>query len=251
MQKVLVTGASVGIGRQTAVAFAKRGALVAINYRQAVEDAKETLRLVEQAGGKGILLQADVSDEAQAAKLVADAAEAMEGLDVLVNNAGVTKFIPFTDLDSATEDVWTSLYKTNVESMFFCCRAAAKVMQKQEQGGAIVNLASVSGLLPTGSSIPYSVTKAAIVHLTKCLARTLSPKIRVNAVAPGIIVNTRWNAGNPNYDPSANTARAQGVPLKRLGEPEDIAEAIVFLASDAASYITGSILPVEGGLCID
>jgi len=250
MQKVLVTGASVGIGRQTAVAFAKQGAQIVINYRKDEEQAKETLRLVEEAGGKGYLCRADVSDEAEAARLISDAAGLLGGLDVLVNNAGVTKFIPFSDLDSATADVWDSLYKINVESIFFCSRAAAKVMQKQDKGGCIINLASVSGMMPRGSSIPYSVSKAAIIHLTKCLAQVLSPKIRVNSVSPGVVQNTRWNSTNPGFNLETYQAGAAGIPLKRLGNPEDIAGAVVFLASDAASYITGANIPLEGGMNI-
>ncbi|MGI6004490.1 MAG: SDR family NAD(P)-dependent oxidoreductase [Christensenellales bacterium] len=245
--KVLVTGASVGIGRATAVAFAGRGHSVVINYRKAEKDAEETLRLVEAAGGTGYLLQADVSDEADAARAVNEAAELLGGLDVLVNNAGVTRFIPFSQLDDATEEVWTSLYKTNVESIFFCSRAASKIMKAQPQGGAIVNLASVAGMLPNGSSIPYAVTKAAIIHLTKCLARELAPEIRVNCVSPGVIQNTRWNSTNPNFDPEAFRANTQTIPLGKLGNPEDIAEAIYYLCSDAAGFITGINLPVEGG----
>lgn len=249
MQKrVLVTGASVGIGRQTAIAFAKQGAKVVINYRKDEKQAEETLRLVEEAGGRGYLCRADVSDEAEAAGLIAEAAVLLGGLDVLVNNAGVTKFIPFNDLDAVTADDWDNLYKINVESIFFCSRAASKIMQQQDKGGCIVNLASVAGMLPRGSSVPYSVSKAAIIHLTKCLAKVLAPKVRVNSVSPGVIQNTRWNTTNPSFNLQTYQAGAENIPLKRLGNPEDIAEAIVFLASDAASYITGANLPVEGGI---
>ena len=247
MQKVLVTGASIGIGRQIAVRFAKSGSEVIINYRTAVEDAKETLKLVEDAGGKGHILQADVSDDKQAEALVQKSAEIMGGLDVLVNNAGATKFIAFSDLDSVDAQTWDSLYKVNVHSVFFCSRAAAKIMETQENGGAIINFASVAGMLPRGSSIPYAVSKAAVIHLSKCLANVLSPKIRVNTVTPGVIQNTRWNAGNPSHNPEKYQALANSVPMKRLGEPEDIADAVYFLASKEASYITGVNLPVEGG----
>jgi 3-oxoacyl-[acyl-carrier protein] reductase len=249
-QNVLITGASAGIGRQAALAFARRGAQVAVNYRQARSEAEETLALVEKAGGSGFIIQADVSREAEAAALVQRAAEKMGGLDVLVNNAGVTEFIPFPDLDAVTAEIWDRLYKNNVESIFFCSRAAAKIMNGQEAGGGIVNLASIAGMLPRGSSIPYSVSKAAIIHLTKCLAQVLAPKVRVNSVSPGIIQNTRWNAANKNFDPAAYRAGAQGVPLKRLGEPEDVAEAIYYLGSSASAFVTGINLPVEGGAAI-
>jgi NAD(P)-dependent dehydrogenase (short-subunit alcohol dehydrogenase family) len=247
-QKVLVSGASVGIGRQAALAFARHGARVAINYRQAEADAKETLALVEKAGGSGFIIRADVSAEDEAARLVQAAAEKLGGLDTLVNNAGITEFIPFPDLDAVTAAIWDRLYKNNVESIFFCSRAAAKIMGAQETGGSIVNLASVSGMLPRGSSIPYSVSKAAIIHLTKCLANVLAPKVRVNSVSPGIIQNTRWNSTNKNFDPEAYRAGAGAVPLKRLGEPEDIAEAIYYLGSaELSGFVTGVNLPVEGG----
>lgn len=250
MQKVLVTGASVGIGRLTAIRFARSGAQIVINYNSSEDGAKETLRLVEEAGGKGHILKADVSCDKQAAELIKKAAEIMGGLDVLVNNAGVTKFIPFTDLDSVTSEDFSSLYKINVESIFFASRAAAKIMEQQKGGGCIINLASISGMVPRGSSIPYSVTKAAIIHLTQCLAQVMAPNVRVNSVSPGTIQNTRWNSTNQKYDKNAYQSQANDFPLKRLGEPEDIAGAIYFLASPEASYITGINLPVEGGIYV-
>ena len=233
-----------GIGRATAVAFAKQGAQVVINYKSSEVEAQETLRLVEASGGKGFLAKADVSVEAAAATLIREAERLMGGLNVLVNNAGVTRFIPFDDLDAATADVWDSLYKINVESIFFCCREAAKIMP---EGSSIVNLSSVAGMSPRGSSIPYAVSKAAIIHLTKCLATVLAPRIRVNSVSPGTIQNTRWNATNPNFDMDKYQGRANATPMKRLGEPSDIADAILYLASGQASYVTGTNLPVEGG----
>ena len=247
MQKVLITGASVGIGRETAVLFAKQGAQVVINYKSAETDAQETLHLVEAAGGKGYLAQADVSDASAAATLIHEAARLMDGLDVLVNNAGITRFIPFGDLDSVTAEDWDVLYKTNVQSMFFCCREAAKVMP---EGSCIVNLASISGMRPRGSSIPYAVSKAAILHLTECLANVLAPRIRVNSVSPGTIQDTRWNAGNVNFNPEQYQAGAKDIPMQRLGYAADIAPAIVYLASQEARYITGINLPVEGGMSV-
>ena len=250
MKRAVITGASVGIGRAIAIAFAKKGWEMVINYRSAEDEAAATLKLVEEAGGKGHLVRADVSDDAETKRLMSESAALMGGIDVLVNNAGVTRFIPFGDLDAVTAEDWDFLYKTNVESMFFTSRAAAKVMDKNSEGGSIINLASVSGMLPRGSSIPYAVSKAAIIHLTKILAQVLSPKIRVNSVSPGVIANTRWNADNPNFNPENYQAGAANVPLGRLGRPEDIAEAVLFLASDASCYITGANVPVEGGMNI-
>jgi 3-oxoacyl-[acyl-carrier protein] reductase len=246
-QNVLITGASVGIGRQAALAFARHGACVVINYRQAEADAKETLALVEKAGGSGRILKADVSSNDEAVRLVNEAAAFLGGLDVLVNNAGVTEFIAFPDLDAVTGEIWDRLYKNNVESIFFCSRAAAKIMNAQEKGGSIVNLGSVAGMLPRGSSIPYSVSKAAIIHLSKCLAKVLAPKIRVNCVSPGIIRNTRWNAANKSFNQESYQAGLRDNPLRRPGEPEDVAEAIYYLGSEASGFVTGINLPVEGG----
>ena len=245
MQKVLVTGASVGIGRETAVLFAAHGAQVIINYNSSEAEAQETLRMVEAVGGKGYLAKADVSDAAAVADLIHEAVRLMDGLDVLVNNAGVARSIPFDDLDAVTVNDWDVVNKTNVESIFFCCREAAKVMQ---ESSCIINLASISGMLPRGTSIPYSVSKAAVIHLTKCLANVFSPKIRVNSVSPGITQNTRWNANNANFNLKEYQAGAAAIPMKRLGNPSDIAAAILYLASDQASYITGINLPVEGGM---
>jgi len=247
MQKVLITGASVGIGRQIAIKFASNGANIIINYRVAEDDAKETLRLVEEAGGKGHILQADVSDPKQAETLVQKSAEILGGLDALINNAGATRFIAFNNLDAVDVEDFEFLNRVNVHSVFFCSRAAAKIMERQEHGGSIVNFGSVAGMLPRGSSMPYAVTKSAVLHLTKCLANVLSPKIRVNAVTPGHIQNTRWNAGNVNHDEAKYQAYAQTIPLGRLGEPHDVADAVYFLASKEASFITGVNLPVEGG----
>ncbi|MCL2060562.1 MAG: glucose 1-dehydrogenase [Oscillospiraceae bacterium] len=247
MQKVLVTGASAGIGRLTAVAFAKKGANVAINYNRSESGAAETLRLVEAEGARGYTVRGDVSVESEAARLVDESAKLLGGLDVLVNNTGVTRFIPFPNLDAATTEVWDELYKVNVEGAFFCARAASKIMQKQDGQGVILFISSVAGMLPRGSSIPYSVSKAAVIHVAKCLAQVLAPKIRVNCISPGVIQNTRWNDRNPDYDPQTYQGGAGAIPLGRLGEPEDIADAAVFLASDAASFITGINLPIEGG----
>jgi 3-oxoacyl-[acyl-carrier protein] reductase len=206
--------------------------------------------MVKQAGGSGYILQAEVAVEEDAAVLIKKAAELLSGLDVLVNNAGITKFIPFEDMDAVKTEMWDTLYKTNVESMFFCSRAAAKIMENQEKGGCIINLASISGMLPRGSSIPYAVSKAAVIHLSKCLAQVLAPKIRVNCVSPSGIENTRWNATNPNYNPEKSQASAQKIPLKRRGYPQDIADAVYYLASEASGFITGINLPVEGGINI-
>ena len=246
-QVVIVTGAAVGIGRAIAIAFGKRGASVIVNCSRSTEDACETVRLVKEAGGDGHVFQADVANEQQVREMMAFCEKTYGRLDVLVCNAGISKFIPFPDLDGATKEVWDELYQVNVEGMFFCAREASKLMHKNG-GGNIVTISSQAGLRAFGSAIPYAVSKAAVVHLTECLAMTLAPDIRVNCVSPGVIENTRWNDGRPGYDPDkARVENSRQIPLKRVGQPEDIAQAVVFLASEEASYCTGVNLVVDGG----
>lgn len=244
---VLVTGASVGIGRAAAIALGKEGAKVVVNYVHDENSARETMEAVIAAGGEAAICQADVSKEADAKRLVDFAVTTYGRLDVLVNNAGITAFIPFPDLDSATAEVWDKLYRTNVEGAFFCSREASKVMKAQGKG-SIINLSSRSGMRPVGSSIPYAVSKAAVLHLTECLAVTLAPEIRVNCVSPGATGNTRWNAGRADFNEERYRANAEkGAPLHRLGAPDDIAKAILYLASDQSSFCTGINVPVDGG----
>ncbi|MCD8138766.1 MAG: SDR family oxidoreductase [Planctomycetaceae bacterium] len=243
---VLVTGASVGIGRDTAVLFAKHGANVGINFTSSRAAAEETLALVAKAGGKGVLCQGDVSREDDAKRIVSACTEAFGGLDILVNNAGITSFIPFADLDRADADVWRRLYEVNVMGSFFCAREAARAMG--DKGGVIINVSSVAGHRPNASSIPYAVTKAAVLHLTRLLAVTLGPTIRVVSVSPGVIDDTRWNTARTDIDvQKMYDSAAAAAPLKRTGHGSDIADAIVYMASDGASFVTGVDLLVDGG----
>lgn len=240
----LVTGAAVGIGRAIAVAYAREGARVAVNYSKSQREAEETAAQMKGAGGEPFLVRADVSRDAEVAAMVSAVLERFGRLDILVNNAGITAFVDFADLDGLTEEVWDRLYAVNVKGTFFCCRAVAPAMKRQG-GGRIINLASVAGLWPQGSSIAYACSKAAVVQLSRCLARTLGPEIRVNAIAPGFIAETRWNEGRPNLDATAAKA-AQVAPLKRVGKAEDIAEAALFLAVHG-DFMTGDVMVVDGG----
>ncbi|MCD8349382.1 MAG: SDR family oxidoreductase [Planctomycetaceae bacterium] len=246
---VLVTGASVGIGRDTAVLFAKHGAQVGINFANSQLDAQETLSLVTKAGGSGVLCQGDVSREDDAKRVVSTCVQKFGGLDVLVNNAGITSFIPFPELDKANADVWRRLYEVNVMGSFFCAREAARAMG--DKPGVIVNVSSVAGHRPNGSSIPYAVTKAAVLHLTRLLAVTMGPNIRVVSVSPGVIDDTRWNTTRTDIDvQKMYDSAAAATPLKRTGHGSDIADAIVYMASDSASFISGVDLLVDGGRCL-
>jgi 3-oxoacyl-[acyl-carrier protein] reductase len=241
----VITGSAVGIGREIAVAYAQEGAKVVVNFSKSAAEADETARLVREAGGEAAVVQADVTKDEEARRLIEAAVGRFGRLDVLVNNAGATRFVDFSDLDSLTEEVWDSLYDLNVKGAFWCCRAAAKVMQGQADGGAMINLVSQAGLRPVGSSIAYCVAKAGEVHLTLCLAKTLGPKIRVNAIAPGFIAETRWNVGRPNLEAMQEGA-ANAALLKRVGYPSDIAEAAVFLGG-SGGYMTGHVMVVDGG----
>jgi ketoreductase RED2 len=234
----LVTGSSSGIGAAVARAFADEGAAVVVNSSMSVEAG----RAVAAALPDAVYVQADVSDEAQAVALVEAAMDRYGRLDVLVNNAGTTKVIPHDDLDAVTEDVWRRILDVNVLGTWYVTRAAVGAL-RADGGGTVVNVTSVAGVRPTGSSIPYAVSKAALNHMTRLLANVLGPEIRVNAVAPGL-VDTPWTA---DWDAVRARVRATA-PLARSGTPEDIADTVVLLA--ASPYVTGEVLLADGGLAL-
>ncbi len=240
----VVTGAAVGIGRAIAVAFGRERAKVVVNYSKSRKEAEETAGLVKKAGGESLVVQADVSKDGEVRAMVAKTLERFSRIDVLVNNAAITAFVDFADLEALTDDVWDRLYGTNVKGTFFCCRAVAPAMRRQG-GGRIINIASVSGLTPQGSSIAYATSKAAVIHLSKCLARTLAPEIRLNVIVPGFIGDTRWNTGRPNFEGIVQKM-ADTTPLKRTGKAEDIADAALFLAT-RGDFIAGDLMVVDGG----
>ncbi|MER5205681.1 SDR family NAD(P)-dependent oxidoreductase [Streptomyces sp. NPDC002825] len=233
----LVTGSSSGIGAAVARRLADAGYRVVVNSGRSVEAGQALAAELPDA----VYVQADVSDETQAARLVAAAVEAYGRLDLLVNCAGTTRFIPHDDLEAASPEVWRHLYDVNVIGVWQTVTAAVPHLRKTR--GNIVTISSQAGVRPGGSSIPYSVSKAAVNHMTKLLAKTLGPDIRVNAVAPGLI-DTPWFDGVEGAD-AAKEHVAGVVPLRRVGRPEDIAGAVFDLAH--ASYITGEILLVDGG----
>lgn len=239
--RVLITGGATGIGRATALAFAQRGAAVAINYSRSEKEAQQTADLLRANGAKDVLVhRADVTVDDEVKAMVDTVAKQWGGLDVLVNNAGVTTFVDHADLDALTEEHWDQVLSVNVKGTFFCSRAAAQVMQRK-QGGSIVNVASIAGLTGKGSSIAYCASKAALISITKSLARALAPDIRVNAVAPGFIY-TRRHAGREG----AKEARSKSLPLRRVGTPEDIAVVILAVALDFG-FVTGEVVVADGG----
>lgn len=186
-KKALVTGGGTGIGRAVSLALAERGAAVAVNYSRSVQEAEETVHMIRSKGGQARAIQADVSREQEVLAMVDTLAGAWGGIDVLVNNASVTRHIAMEDLDSVTDDAWEELFHINVRGMFYCARAVAPWMKRQRQG-AIVNVGSIAGITGKGSSLPYAVSKAAVHGLTRSLAQSLAPHIRVNCVAPGAVL---------------------------------------------------------------
>lgn len=238
-QVALVTGSATGIGRAVACRFAKEGLAVAINYSRSQKEAEETLAAVHSHGVPAILCQASVADEEAVRAMIARCRTELGGLDVLVNNAGTTRFIEHRDLAALTNEVWDEILGVNLKGTFFCCREALPLLQ--ERSGCIVNVTSVAGLQGHGSSIPYAASKAAVNCMTKSLARAFAPKVRVNAVAPGPVL-TRWLA-----DHMDNVARAlQSTPMGRAADPEDIADGVCFLAQ-GTNLMTGQVIVVDGG----
>jgi 3-oxoacyl-[acyl-carrier protein] reductase len=228
----LVTGGSRGIGRAIALELARAGASVTVGYRSGADEAEQ---VAGEAGGRA--LQADLSDPDEAAKLVAAVGE----LDILVNNAGLTRDGLIARMPDAD---WRDVIETNLSSVFYTCRAAARSMMKQ-RSGAIVNVSSVVGLHGNPGQTNYAASKAGIIGFTKALARELGSRgVRANVVAPGYI-STRLT---DELQADLRELMLKNTPLGRLGDPEDVAGAVRFLCSDAAAFITGEVLLVDGGL---
>lgn len=244
----IVTGAGTGVGRATALKLARLGAHVVVNYNRSRDAAEEVVREIEDAGGRAIAHQADISSDEQARTLVEAAREAFGRLDILVNNAGTTEFIPFDQLDRVSDDVWQKIMGVNVVGPFHCARAAAPVMRETTggDGGQIVNVSSVAALAGAGSSIPYAASKAALNNLTLALARTLAPEIRVNAVAPGFIAGSWLEEGLGDRYETVKALHEANLPLRKVCAPEDVADAIVSFAT-GSTLVTGQILVCDGG----
>lgn len=239
-QVAIVTGSAAGIGRATALAFAREGARVTINYSRSEAEAHQVADEVRAAGAEALVVRADVAQVPEVDTLVRRTVDAWGRLDLLVNNAGTTKFAAYEDLDALDEATWDRILAVNVKGVYFASKAAAAAM-RPNGGGCIVNVASVAGLAPVGSSIAYNASKAAVISLTQSLARALAPAIRVNAVAPGFI-ETRWHAGRQLN----REAFIERTPLQRNGTPEDVAEVILSLVT-SAGFVTGQTVTVDGG----
>ena len=247
---VVVTGASTGLGRAVAVECAERGAAhIVINYASNADEAAETRRLVEDLGATGVLAQGDVARD-EDCKTIAAVAAPSGRIDALFNNAGVTKFASnHADMDAVSAEDFASLYAVNVTGAFQMIRAARALLEAAPQAGAVVNTASVAGVLGIGSSVPYAASKGALITMTLSLARALAPKVRVNAVCPGFI-DTPWfgKAMEPDALERMRQGVAARVPLKVASKAEDIAGPAVFLASPSSGHITGETLLIDAGM---
>jgi glucose 1-dehydrogenase len=245
-RKALITGSSSGIGRSCAIRFSQEGADVCINYfsEHEAEDANEVVSQVEAQGRRAMAVQADVGNEEDVKRMVAAAHEAFGGLSILVNNAGIENQVP--TMEMSLKD-WERVLRTNLTGVFLCMREAAALMK--DKGGAIINMSSVHQFIPWPGFAHYCASKGGMKLLTETAAREWAPhKIRVLNVAPGAIATPINNFVLD--DPEAKHAVEEEIPLGRFGQPEEIAAAVAWAASDEASYVTGSTLVVDGGMAL-
>ncbi len=238
----LITGGATGIGRSIGLRLAHEGVNIVINYSRSGKDALETQAEVEGLGVKGFIYKADVADDEQVRGMVSKTIEESGRLDILVNSAGVTYYVNQDDLEGLKEEHWDHIMGVNVKGIFHCCRAAAIELKKQR--GCIVNITSVAGFTGMGSSIAYAASKAAAISVTKSLARVMAPEVRVNGIAPGIVL-TRWVAGREDHV----KRYADGTPLGRIAGPEDVSEVAYSLIAHS-NFMTGQIIVVDGGAFI-
>ena len=241
-QVAVVTGSGSGLGSGIALRFAQAGAKVVVNYRSSAAGAAALVKEVERLGGAATAIQADVSSKDGAAHLMQETVKQFGCLDILINNAGL---YPLNSLVDMAEEEWDLVINSNLRSTFLCTQAAARQMIALEQGGAIVNISSIEGENPAPMHSHYAAAKGGILIHTQAAAQELGAhNIRVNAVIPGLI----WREGIEQGWPEGVIRWQQSAPLKRLGLPEDIADACLFFASPAARWITGANLRVDGGV---
>ncbi|MGR8928449.1 SDR family oxidoreductase [Rhizobium leguminosarum] len=239
-KRAIITGGDSGIGRAVAIAYAREGADMVISYLDEDEDADETKRLVEQAGRKAILVSGDIQDPAHCRQIVETAVKELGGIDILVNNAAHQA--SFKSIDEISDEEWELTFKVNIHSMFYLTKAAVAHMKP---GSAIINTASINSDSPNPTLLAYATTKGAIQNFTAGLAQLLAEKgIRANAVAPGPI----WTPLIPSTLPEESVSNfGKQVPMKRPGQPAELATAYVMLADPLSSYVSGTTIAVTGG----
>ncbi|MGN9842815.1 SDR family NAD(P)-dependent oxidoreductase [Nonomuraea sp. H19] len=241
----VVTGGGTGIGAAVAEALARKGAAaVIVNYSRSAEEAEATVTRLRDLGCKAEAMAADVSDDAAVRRLAERVRSGHGRVDALVCNAGTTKWVPFPDLEGLTGDVWRQVMGVNLMGPFYCARAFARDLRAAR--GAIVNVASIAGILATGSSIAYGVSKAALIQLTRDLAVALGPEVRVNAVAPGMVA-TRWHIDRVGEQVFAEMTQRENAkaPLRRTAQPQHIAQMVTALLE--SDMVTGEVLVGDGG----
>lgn len=240
----VITGGSRGIGHACALTLSQSGYNVIINYRSDKEAAESVCSEIRSGGGNAEIFCADVSKSGEARRLISKAVMEYGGIDLLVNNAGISSQTLFLQTD---DDELARVTETNYYGAFYCARAAAKEMLSAGKGGVIVNISSMWGICGAAGEVAYSASKAAVIGLTKALAKELAPSdIRVNCIAPGVI-NTEMNAC---YPPETLEELKKRTPLGRLGEPRDVASVVRFLASEEAGFITGQVICADGGFIL-
>ncbi|MGB0597328.1 MAG: SDR family NAD(P)-dependent oxidoreductase [Rubripirellula sp.] len=241
----LVTGSATGVGRACVLQFADRGFNVVVNYSRSQSEANATVAEVTALGAKALLCQCDVSDDTAVREMVKKIAQEYGRIDVVVNNAATTNFIPHDDLEALTEEMWDRMLAVNLKGAFFVSRASFDLL-KAGEGGAIVNVSSVAGLTGSGSCIAYAASKGALNTMTLSLARSMAPKVRVNAVCPGPI-DSRWiREGNPDWDLNQMVA---DFPIPRAASPADVADTVLYFAL-GTTLTTGQLLALEGGMLL-
>lgn len=240
---VVVTGASRGIGKAIALAFAKQGANLVLNYNRSEKSVEEVLQSIQEMGAKAVAVKADVSQSEEAKHLIQTAVDTFGRIDVLVNNAGINRDMLLMRMK---DEEFEQVVDVNLKGTFFCLKYASNIMLKQ-RSGKIINMSSIVGITGNVGQANYAASKAGIIGLTKSAAKELAMRgITVNAIAPGFIETEMTEA----LSEKAKEASLQMIPLKRAGKPEDVANTALFLASEGADYITGQVIQVDGGMLI-
>ncbi|KAJ4357902.1 uncharacterized protein N0V89_002479 [Didymosphaeria variabile] len=241
-RNVLVTGGSAGLGEIISISFAKEGANVAVNYFNRLEPAQNVVKECEKQGVKAVALKGDMSNTSECRRVVDETIKQLGGIDIVIANAGWTRFSNFTDLDSMSEDEWDKCWAANVKAPLALLKAAKPTFESNPDGGAFISTGSIAAVSQSGSSMPYAVTKAAQLQLIKCLGATQGPKIRVNTVLPGLLL-TEW--GKKYSDEKIQWAKDTAA-LKHETDLQDCADAFIMLAKNTS--ITGARIQVDAGL---